>query len=81
MSSFLPYRKAVLSAKLPFEPPKNIYVKISLPFPQFFKPDIDLSLEDTFLYGETAQTCIPKKIEAPWIKKLTGQVQFTDNVV
>jgi hypothetical protein len=40
-----------------------------------------LSLDDQFIYGETAQTCIPKKIEAPWIKKVTGNVQFTDNVI
>jgi hypothetical protein len=40
-----------------------------------------LSLDDQFIYGETAQTCIQKKIEAPWIKKVTGNVQFTDNVI
>ena len=33
------------------------------------------------MYGETAQSCIPKKIEAPWIKKIVGNVQFTDNII
>jgi hypothetical protein len=60
---------------------KQIHVKISLPFPAFFKPNIDLELDDVYLYGETAQSCIPKKIEAPWIKKVTGNIQFTENIV
>lgn len=59
----------------------SIHVKISIPFPSFFKPNIDLVLDDIFMYGETAQTCIPKKIEAPWIKKVVGNVQFTDNII
>ncbi len=77
------YRKVTFCSKtgLSIEPKKSIFVKISIPFPTFFKPEIDLSLDDQFIYGETAQTCIPKKIEAPWIKKVTGNVQFTDNVV
>lgn len=59
----------------------GIYIKISIPFPPFFKPNIDLVLDDSFMYGETAQSCIPKKIEAPWIKKIVGNVQFTDNII
>jgi hypothetical protein len=54
-----------------------VYIKISLPFPSFFKPNIDLELDDQFLFGETAQSCVPKKIEAPWIKKIVGNIQFT----
>lgn len=30
-------------------------MKISIPFPPFFKPEIDLSLDTDFLNGETAQ--------------------------
>lgn len=56
-------------------------MKISLPYPSFFKPDIDLNLDDQFIFSETSQSCIMKKIEAPWIKKVTGNVQFTDNII
>jgi hypothetical protein len=79
LSSFLPYRRVRLELK--DKECKNIYVKISIPFPPFFKPNIDLELDYQFMYGETMQACIPKKIEAPWIKKVTGNIQFTENII
>lgn len=56
-------------------------MKISIPFPQCHKPNIILSLDDKFLAQETCQSCIPKKVEAPWIKKVTGKIQFTDTMI
>jgi hypothetical protein len=64
LSTYLPYRKINFDQRSYFvyHSEKQIHVKISLPFPTFFKPNIDIELDDAFLYGETAQACIPKKI-------------------
>lgn len=36
---------------LSLDPDIYIHAKISIPFPTFPKPDIDLSIDDAFLYG------------------------------
>lgn len=71
----MPYQSIVFPEQI------KIFVKISLPFPIFEKPNLNLDMDDTFLYQETQQTCVPKKIEAPWIRKITGNIQFTETIV
>lgn len=52
LSTFLPYRKIRLDQKnIVYDASKSVYAKISLPFPRFYKPNIDIELDDTFLFG------------------------------
>lgn len=49
LSHYLPYRSVT------FPESKRIYVKISLPFPYFEKPNIRLTIDDVFLLKESYQ--------------------------
>ena len=49
LSHYLPYRGVTLPDS------KRIYVKISLPFPYFEKPNIRLTIDDVFLLRESSQ--------------------------
>lgn len=80
LSSFLSYRKINYVSQEQSQQ-SNFFIKISLPFPSFPKPNIAFTVDNEFLVGETSQTCIPKKIQAPWVKKVTGKIQFTDVVI
>jgi hypothetical protein len=57
-----------------------VHVRINIPFPAFFKPNLDLEFDLDFIINELDITRIPKKIEAPWIKRVNKTLQFTEKL-
>jgi hypothetical protein len=47
----------------------KVYLKLSIPFPEFPKPNIKLYIEEDFLKKELNMNLIEKKLHAPWINK------------
>ena len=73
LSYFLPYR----SVEICHKGVKRIYLKPSIPFPSFPRPNINLKATKEFLEDELELEIVEKRIEAPWIKRNKEKIQFT----
>ena len=73
LSNYLPYRSIQISGYKE----NHIYVRPSIPFPDFPKPSLELPITAAFIMGELSVGSVEKKIEAPWIKRTKKTIQFT----
>ena len=77
LSHYLPYR----SVHLDQQAAKTVYVRPSIPFPEFVVPSMQLTVGQKLVAAEIVSTAVEKKLEAPWIRK-TGKrtVQFMEKL-
>ena len=75
LSNYLPFRPVIL---IKHEISIRIYVRPSIPFPEFPKPSLNLEIPSKLIAQEIKIEAIEKKLEAPWIRKTSKKtVQFT----
>jgi hypothetical protein len=77
LSHYLPYRSVLLDP----HSTKRVYVRPSIPFPDFPTPSLELKAGQKFVAGEIVSSAVEKKLEAPWIRKTEKRtVQFMEKL-